>query len=122
MKYTKPPLKDSVLHLAARRKDNDLVKLFIEAGAGVDVKNVRKHFCSNYSTVVVACTTGLPLDGFDRHFQAQVHIPLSNDDATSITFPLKFFVVSWESNPGLLGEKQVSYLCAMQPPCESPCL
>ena len=42
MKYTKPPLKDSVLHLAARRKDNDLVKLFIEAGAGVDVKNVRK--------------------------------------------------------------------------------
>jgi hypothetical protein len=42
VKYTKPPLKDTVLHLAARRKDNDLVKLFIEAGAGVDVKNVRK--------------------------------------------------------------------------------
>ena len=41
MKYTKPPLNDTVLHLAGRRKDNDLVKLFIEAGAGVDVKNVR---------------------------------------------------------------------------------
>ncbi len=42
IKYTKPPLRDTVLHLAARKKDNDLVKLFIEAGAGVDVKNVTK--------------------------------------------------------------------------------
>ena len=41
VKYTKPPLKDTGLHLAARRKDNDMVKLFIEAGAGVDVQNVR---------------------------------------------------------------------------------
>ena len=44
VKYTKPPLNDTVLHLAGRRKDNDLVKLFIEAGAGVDVKNVRTIF------------------------------------------------------------------------------
>ena len=42
VKYTKPPpLKDTALHLAARRKDNELVKLFIEAGAGVDAQNVR---------------------------------------------------------------------------------
>ena len=41
VKYTKPPLKDTALHLASRRKDNELVKLFIEAGAGVDVQNVR---------------------------------------------------------------------------------
>ena len=40
VKYTKPPLKDTALHLAARRKDNDMVKLFIEAGAGVDIRNV----------------------------------------------------------------------------------
>ena len=116
MKYTKPPLKDSVLHLAARRKDNDLVKLFIEAGAGVDVKNVRKHFCSNYSTAVVACTTGLPLDGFDRHFQAPVHIPLMNDDATSITFPLKFFCGTLGIKPGTAGrEASILPLCYAAP-------
>ena len=40
LKYTKPPLKDLVLHLAARKRDNDLVKLFIEAGAVVDGQNV----------------------------------------------------------------------------------
>ena len=35
--------------------------------------------------------------------------------ATSIIVPLKFFWDSWESNPGQLDEKQVCYLCAMQP-------
>ena len=40
IKYVKEPLKDSVLHLAARRRDNELMKLFIEAGAVVDLPNV----------------------------------------------------------------------------------
>ena len=40
LKYTKPPLKDTALHLAARKRDNDLVKLFIETGAFVDSQNV----------------------------------------------------------------------------------
>ena len=31
-------------------------------------------------------------------------------------FPLKKFLERWEMNPGLLGEKQVCYLCAVQPP------
>ena len=39
IKYTKDPLKDTVLHLAARKRDNELMRLFIEAGAGVDVAN-----------------------------------------------------------------------------------
>lgn len=43
LKYHKPPLKETALHLAARRRDNDLVKLFIETGAVVDSQNVRKH-------------------------------------------------------------------------------
>ena len=47
VKYTKPPLKDTALHLASRRKDNELVKLFIEAGAGVDVQNVRQFHEKN---------------------------------------------------------------------------
>lgn len=48
IKYTKEPLRDTVLHLAARKKDNDLVKLFIEAGAGVDVKNVTEKSFIKY--------------------------------------------------------------------------
>ena len=48
VKYTKPPLKDTALHLASRRKDNELVKLFIEAGAGVDVQNVRQFHEEKY--------------------------------------------------------------------------
>ena len=40
IKYVREPLKDTALHLAGRKKDNDLVKLFIEAGAVVDGKNV----------------------------------------------------------------------------------
>ena len=47
LKYTKPPLKDLVLHLAARKRDNDMVKLFIEAGAVVDGTNVRIAFIAN---------------------------------------------------------------------------
>ena len=33
---------DCAIHLAARRGDNDLVKLFIEAGTKVDTQNVSK--------------------------------------------------------------------------------
>ena len=33
-----------------------------------------------------------------------------------IVFPLKKFQECWESKLGLLGEKQVCDLCAMQPP------
>ena len=32
---------DSAIHIAARKGDNDLVKLFIEAGTRVDTQNVR---------------------------------------------------------------------------------
>ena len=31
---------DSAIHIAARKGDNDLVKLFIEAGTRVDTQNV----------------------------------------------------------------------------------
>ena len=41
IKYVKDPLRDTALHLAGRRKDNDMLKMFIEAGAHVDAKNVR---------------------------------------------------------------------------------
>ena len=40
IKFVKEPMKDGVLHLAARRRDNELMKLFIEAGAIVDSPNV----------------------------------------------------------------------------------
>lgn len=46
IKYVKEPLKDTVLHLAGRRKDNDMVKMFIEAGAITDARNVKKYFYS----------------------------------------------------------------------------
>ena len=32
---------DSAIHVAARKGDNDLVKLFIEAGTRVDTQNVK---------------------------------------------------------------------------------
>ena len=32
---------DSAIHIAARKGDNDLVKLFIEAGTRVDTQNVK---------------------------------------------------------------------------------
>ena len=53
LKYTKPPLKDTALHLAARKRDNDLVKLFIEAGAVVDSQNVRIKTMLNFCLIVV---------------------------------------------------------------------
>ena len=37
--FTKPPLKDTLLHLATRRRDETLIKLFIEAGCLVDKPN-----------------------------------------------------------------------------------
>ena len=40
IKYVREPLCDTPLHLAGRRRDNDLVKMFIEAGSNVDAKNV----------------------------------------------------------------------------------
>ena len=43
IKYVKEPLKDTALHLAGRRRDNDMIKMFIEAGSVVDGKNVRMH-------------------------------------------------------------------------------
>jgi len=42
IRYVKEPLKDTALHLAGRKRDNDMVKMFIEAGAIVDAKNVRR--------------------------------------------------------------------------------
>lgn len=50
IKYVKEPLQDTVLHLAARRKDNDMVKMFIDAGATVDTKNVSKRESSKTSS------------------------------------------------------------------------
>ena len=47
------------------------------------------------------------------------HCPLSSNQrcwlTRSIISPLKFYWEPWNSNPGTLGEKQVCYLCAMQP-------
>ncbi len=40
IKYLKEPSKDTALHLAGRKRDNDMVKMFIEAGSVVDGKNV----------------------------------------------------------------------------------
>ena len=38
--FTNNPLKDTALHLAAREQDNDMLKLFMKLGAGIDVQNV----------------------------------------------------------------------------------
>ena len=40
MKTGKGSVGDNAIHLAARKGDNDLVKLFIEAGTKVDTQNV----------------------------------------------------------------------------------
>ena len=69
LKYTKPPpLEDTALHLAARKRDNDMVKLFIETGAVVDSQNVRRIQCiTDYITLnSFKHQTGSQL--FDRHF------------------------------------------------------
>ena len=46
-RYACEPKLDFPLHLAGRKKDNEMVKLFIEAGAAVDAKNVK---CSTTTT------------------------------------------------------------------------
>ena len=38
--YRKPGLQDSVVHIAARRKDIDLLQLFIENGGDANAQNV----------------------------------------------------------------------------------
>ena len=34
------PLKDTPLHLSARTQNNDMMKLMIQSGAGIDLQNV----------------------------------------------------------------------------------
>ena len=41
LSYHSKNVKDTALHLAARNRDNDMVKLFIKLGAEVDSQNVR---------------------------------------------------------------------------------
>ena len=69
------------------------------------------------------CSTGLPLartwlvgSTFSSHYilSSKQHHWLTS--APSIIFPLIKYWECWESNPPMLGEKQVCYLCAMQPP------
>ena len=55
---------------------------------------------------------------FDQHFQATVHFPLTSSNIDNISSEK-----NWERreyNVGLLGETQVCYLCAMQPPSPTP--
>ena len=76
----------------------------------------------NYFTCSYFFSTCLPLAG-TRWVRSSFssHCPLSSNQrhwltsATSIIFPVNIFGECWESNPRLLGEKQVCYLCAMQP-------
>ena len=37
------PAGDSALHLAARRRDVDMVRILVDYGASVDMQNVSKH-------------------------------------------------------------------------------
>ena len=69
------------------------------------------------------CSTGLPLtrtrwvwSTFSSHCTLSSNQRWWLTSATLIIFLLKKFQECWKSNPGLLGEKQVCYLCAMQPP------
>ena len=69
------------------------------------------------------CRTGLPLARIICVWSTLLsHSPLSSNQGcwwtstTSIIFPQKSFGGLLEIEPGLLGEKQVCYLCAMQPP------
>ena len=48
-RYACEPKMDFPLHLAGRKKDNEMVKLFIEAGAAVDAKNVKKSMMKAFS-------------------------------------------------------------------------
>ena len=47
------------------------------------------------------------LDGFDQHYQASIHFPLTSANYKSLE--------RRDSNPSQLGEKFERYLCAMQP-------
>ena len=64
------PLMDTCLHLATRRKDSDLVKLFIENGANVD--------------------------GVNRDGQTILHIASLNGDETIIRYVDKGFRGLWQ--------------------------
>ena len=69
--------------------------------------------------VLLFCSTCLPLARTRSTFSS--HCPLSSNQcrwltsAISVIFPLKFFWECRESNPWLMGEKQLCNLCAMQP-------
>ena len=43
--YFKGPLKDTLLHLATRRRNSDMMKFFIEAGCSVDKVNAEGQTC-----------------------------------------------------------------------------
>ena len=58
------------------------------------------------------CTSKLVLDGFDRHYQAFVHFPLTSAIDKSQQHQNKFSGMP-ELNPGWLGETRACYLCAM---------
>ena len=74
------------------------------------------------------CRTGFPL-ARTRWVQSifSSHCPLSSNQchwltsATLIIFPPEVFWECWELNLGLLSEKQVCYLYAMQPPLPPLC-
>ena len=54
------------------------------------------------------------LSTFSSHCPLSINQRRQITSATLIIFTLKFLWKCWESNLGLLGEKQVSYLWAMQ--------
>ena len=45
--YINNSTNDSALHIAAREQDNDMVKLLVQLGAGIDFQNV----CSTFSSI-----------------------------------------------------------------------
>ena len=51
-------------------------------------------------------------DGFDQHFQAAVHSPLT---CANNKFPIEVFLgtLKMKLNPGALGQKQVYYIFAL---------
>ena len=65
-----------------------------------------KFFCS---------TSYLILDGFDQHYQASVHFPLTSTIDKSQQHENNFWGEWRILNPGVLDEKQECYLCATQP-------
>ena len=60
-RYACEPKLDFPLHLAGRKKDNEMVKLFIEAGAAVDAKNVKCSTRKSFSqTLLLSIIQGVP--------------------------------------------------------------